>query len=220
MNDGRWQRRLQADDVGRARALLRHVSPESKYKGLVHICEMSRWARSQWGTLSVPHNQSVRSSQFLIAPQWLFAHFPYGDFFPALQRCHAPHWHWKQMGPVERRLCTPEHRIASLMVHMAGLRQEQWGRRSLMRALGVWHAEADAVVPSTWVSARAPLAAAAALRGPTAHRQAWRQAGPLLVIEGGAHSDSDSSSSNSSSRSIRAVAAVAAVAAGGAAARG
>ena len=36
----------------------------------------------------------------------------------------------------------------------AGLRNGQWGRRGVMRALGVWHDGADAVAPSSWLSVR------------------------------------------------------------------
>ena len=38
------------------------------------------------------------------------------------------------MGPLERRLCAPQHTVPVVMMHMAGLRQEQWGRRTLLRA--------------------------------------------------------------------------------------
>jgi len=41
-----------------------------------------------------------------------------------------------------------------VMVHMAGLRNGQWGRRGVMRALGVWHEESDTVAPGEWVSSR------------------------------------------------------------------
>ena len=39
-------------------------------------------------------------------------------------------------------------------VHMAGLRNGQWGRRGVMRALGVWHSDADKVATADWVSVR------------------------------------------------------------------
>ena len=42
------------------------------------------------------------------------------------------------------------------MVHMAGLRNGQWGRRGVMRALGVWHSAADSVATTDWVSSRTP----------------------------------------------------------------
>jgi hypothetical protein len=48
----------------------------------------------------------------------------------------------------------PTFRVPVVMVHMAGLRNGQWGRRGVMRALGVWHADADAVAPSSWLSVR------------------------------------------------------------------
>ena len=87
------------------------------------------------------------------------------------------------MSAPERRLCAPELKVPCVMMHMAGLRQEQWGRRTLLRALGLWHPSADAVVPEAWVSARAAAAAAAAAT-PAARRAAWAAAGPLLVTEG------------------------------------
>ena len=59
------------------------------------------------------------------------------------------------MSAPERRLCAPELKVPCVMMHMAGLRQEQWGRRTLLRALGLWHPSADAVVPEAWASARA-----------------------------------------------------------------
>ena len=86
------------------------------------------------------------------------------------------------MSAPERRLCAPQHKVPCVMMHMAGLRQEQWGRRTLLRALGLWHPSADAVVPEAWVSARAAAAASAAT--PAARRAAWAAAGPLLVTEG------------------------------------
>jgi hypothetical protein len=67
-------------------------------------------------------------------------------------------------------------------MHMAGLRQEAWGRRTLIRALGVWDDAADAVAPEAWVSVRAAAAAGAAT--PRARRRAWKETGRLLVTEG------------------------------------
>ena len=76
----------------------------------------------------------------------------------------------------------PDMRVPALMMHMAGLRQEQWGRRNTARALGFWHADADAVAPNAWVSARSLEAAKATT--PDARRAAWRSAGRILVTEG------------------------------------
>jgi len=48
----------------------------------------------------------------------------------------------------------PTFRVPVVMVHMAGLRNGQWGRRGVMRALGVWHSDADKVAINDWVSVR------------------------------------------------------------------
>ena len=48
----------------------------------------------------------------------------------------------------------PRYRVPVVMVHMAGLRNGPWGRRGVMRALGVWHAAADGVANDSWVSSR------------------------------------------------------------------
>ena len=81
-------------------------------------------------------------------------------------------------------MCAPEHRVPCLLVHMAGLRQEQWGRRALLRSLKIWRPEADAVAPAAWLSPRAFAAAGA--RSPEERRRAWggEAAGRLLVTEG------------------------------------
>ena len=42
------------------------------------------------------------------------------------------------------------------MVHMAGLRNGQWGRRGVMRALGVWNDPSDMHAPNDWVSVKSP----------------------------------------------------------------
>ena len=86
------------------------------------------------------------------------------------------------MSAPERRLCAPEPKVPCVMMHMAGLRQEQWGRRTLLRALGLWHPSADAVVPEAWVSARAAAAGSAAT--PPPRRAAAAAVGPLLATEG------------------------------------
>ena len=95
-------------------------------------------------------------AKLLLAPEWLFSHFPYGAFFPSFRDCHADKWNFGKLSALEQRLCMPTFRVPVVMVHMAGLRQESWGRRTLMRALGVWQDSADAVAPEAWVSARAP----------------------------------------------------------------
>ena len=46
----------------------------------------------------------------------------------------------------------PSFRVPVVMVHMAGLRNGQWGRRGVMRALGVWNDAADTVATTDWVS--------------------------------------------------------------------
>lgn len=48
----------------------------------------------------------------------------------------------------------PAYRVPVVMVHFSGLRNGQWGRRGVMRALGVWHDAADAVATQDWVSPR------------------------------------------------------------------
>ena len=50
--------------------------------------------------------------------------------------------------------CVPRFRVPVIMVHMAGLRNGQWGRRGVMRALGVWNELSDTVAPEAWVSRR------------------------------------------------------------------
>jgi hypothetical protein len=67
------------------------------------------------------------------------------------------------------------------MVHMAGLRQESWGRRSMMRALGVWQDAADALAPESWVSARALDPPARLAANPSARQSAWTATGQLLL---------------------------------------
>lgn len=137
--------------------------------------------------LRVPQNSSAPSSRLLLAPEWLFSHFPWGAFFPSFQQvaphpvvregryrichalqmdsvraaqalhglglysplwfsqCHDDSWKWRKASALEQRLCMPNFRVPVVMVHMAGLRNGQWGRRGVMRALGVWHEEADSV---------------------------------------------------------------------------
>ena len=85
--------------------------------------------------LRVPGNASAAHASLLLAPEWLFSHFPYGAFFPSYVQCHADSWKWPDATALEQRLCMPNFRVPVVMVHMAGLRNGQWGRRGVMRAL-------------------------------------------------------------------------------------
>ena len=133
----------------------------------------------------VPGNTSAATASLYLAPQGLFSHFPYGSFFPAMRHCHGEAWNWDKLSSLERRMCAPEFRVPCLLVHMAGLRTEQWGRRSLLRALSTWMPEADAVAPHAWVSARA-YEASTAPATPDGQRQAWggKAVGRLLLTRG------------------------------------
>lgn len=53
------------------------------------------------GALNVPGNLSARPGRIAIAPSWLFAHFPYGDFFSNLQKCTARGWAWGRATEVD-----------------------------------------------------------------------------------------------------------------------
>ena len=97
----------------------------------------------------------------------------------------------KYVGPstyTQVHLSTPKYTYVhlsmsdSLQVHMAGLRQEQWGRRSLVRALGAWNPAADAVVPEAWVSARS--VDAASVTSPDDRQSVWSSVGRLLATDG------------------------------------
>ena len=101
----------------------RHLVPASLHELSLHMHMRRRQA-------------SAKSSKLLLAPEWLFSHFPYGDFFPSFRECHADHWGYATRTPLEQRLCMPTFRVPVVMVHMAGLRCGQWGRRGVMRALG------------------------------------------------------------------------------------
>lgn len=190
MADHRWQRRLnEGGSVAMARRMLRRRQAESRYEPLVHICDRS-WDAGREGSLHVPLPPANRTARhrhpdgsLLLAPSWLFSHFPYGSFFDSFRSCHAASWGWSALTPTERRLCFPHHRVPAIMVHMAGLRQEAWGRRAMMRALGVWQDGADAVAPHAWVSAR-DVEARAESSGPDSRRQAWSRVGRLLVTRG------------------------------------
>ena len=106
---------------------------------------MGMWGRADVAELRVPGNASAAHARLLLAPDWLFSHFPYGAFFPSYVQCHADSWRWPEASALEQRLCMPRFRVPVVMVHMSGLRNGQWGRRGVMRAFGVWHEEADKV---------------------------------------------------------------------------
>lgn len=184
MEDGVWQHRMQTGGVNLARAVLRSERLPRGAWPAAHLCRRSEWDGARAGLLRVPGNASAPAGSVYLAPQGLFSHFPYGSFFPAARHCRAASWEWEQRSPVERRMCAPHHRVPCHLLHMAGLRQEQWGRRSLLRSLGAWLPEADAVAPHAWVSARAHEAAVAGTAED--RRRAWggSVAGRLLVIEG------------------------------------
>lgn len=154
MRDGRWTQRMQQGDVSPARRGLQNLSPRHEYDSVVHLCKMSIYGACQVVPLSVPGNATARKTKMLLAPEWLFSHFPYGAFFPSFRECHADSWRWEKASALEQRLCMPTFRVPVVMVHMAGLRNGQWGRRGVMRALGVWHEAADTVATAEWVSPR------------------------------------------------------------------
>ncbi|EOD41008.1 hypothetical protein EMIHUDRAFT_439439, partial [Emiliania huxleyi CCMP1516] len=135
-------------------SLLVSLKPDHSLDKVVHLCKMDSWGAVSAAPLRVPGNASAPAASLLLAPEWLFSHFPYGIFFPAYRVCHAASWGWEGLSPLEQRLCMPGFRVPTVMVHMAGLRNGQWGRRGVMRAFGVWHEEADKVAPETWVSPR------------------------------------------------------------------
>ena len=173
MRDGNWHRALNEGGsvaIGRRRLRSRSADRDSANAGLVHLCKKSGWEAAREGVLQVPGNASAPTQMLALAPAWLFSHFPYGSFFDEFRSCHDAWWSWSKASVTERRLCMPEYRVPAIMVHMAGLRQESWGRRTLMRALGVWQDDADAVAPETWVSSREP--------------EEMASVGRLLVTEG------------------------------------
>ena len=182
----RWFRTVEAELTG-AKRYMRRAPPLARPEArrLAQLCRADAATElGSTGTLHVPGNASASAASLLVPPQWMFAHFPYGDFFGSMRRCHDGGWAWGAMSALERRLCAPEHKVPVVMMHMAGLRQEQWGRRTLVRALGVWHPAADAVVPEAWVSARASSPAVRRASTPAARRAAWAaEAGRLLVTE-------------------------------------
>jgi hypothetical protein len=154
MRDGAWTARMLQGDVQPARRQLRNLGPERQYEPIVHLCKPSLWVGVQTAQLAVPRNASAPRSRLLLAPEWLFSHFPYGAFFPSFRECHADSWRYAARTPLEQRLCMPSFRVPVVMVHMAGLRNGQWGRRGVMRALGVWNDAADTVATGDWVSSR------------------------------------------------------------------
>ena len=156
MSNGRWINQVQQGDVSVARRGLQRLRPQKAYEPLVHLCKPSLWVDVNTVPLAVPANASAPKRQLLLAPEWLFSHFPYGDFFPSWRECHAESWGYAARSALEQRLCNPDFRVPVVMVHMAGLRCGQWGRRGVMRALGVWHQSSDSVAANDWVSVRSP----------------------------------------------------------------
>ena len=154
MSDGAWVHATQQGDVGPARRALTSLRPEHKYDPIVHLCKMDLFRQASVAPLRVPGNATAKRAELLLAPEWLFSHFPYGAFFPSFQQCHADRWKWAEASKLEQRLCMPRFRVPVIMVHMAGLRNGQWGRRGVMRALGVWNELSDTVAPEAWVSRR------------------------------------------------------------------
>jgi len=152
MADSGWIARTQQGDVTPARRNLVSLAPRDEFADVVHLCKMALWQRVQVAPLKVPDNRTAAHTELLLAPEWLFSHFPYGAFFPSFKQCHADSWGWPQASALEQRLCMPKFRVPVVMVHMAGLRNGQWGRRGVMRALGVWHEAADQVATDSWVS--------------------------------------------------------------------
>lgn len=152
MSDHTWTGRMQGEDVGRARGKLVTVRPDLRFEKVVHLCKMDLWKPVRSAPLRVPGNATAAPASLLLAPDWLFSHFPYGVFFPSFRKCHADSWRWKELSVLEQRLCSPGFRVPTVMVHFSGLRNGQWGRRNVMRALGFWHADADKVAPEAWVS--------------------------------------------------------------------
>ena len=154
MKDRKWTGRMQGADVGVARGKLVSLKPDQRFDKVVHLCKMDLWKPVNVAPLSVPGNATAAHSSLLLAPEWLFSHFPYGVFFPSFRKCHADSWKWKELSKLEQRLCSPGFRVPTVMVHFSGLRNGQWGRRNVMRALGFWNPDADKVAPETWVSSR------------------------------------------------------------------
>lgn len=180
MADGAWARMLtDGGSVAAGRRRVRHRRTEARHDP--HLCDQRTTDGGNDGDLLVPGNSSARTGTISLAPPWLFAHFPYGHFFDAFRQCHASSWAWAGRSYTEKRLCMPEHRVPTVMVHMAGLRQESWGRRVMMRAFGVWQDGADAVAPEAWVSARAPEAEKAPIDDAAGRRRAWTATGKLLT---------------------------------------
>lgn len=113
------------------------------------------WLQNGCSHISLGEHSSLLSSRRLLSllPQ----HAPHTGVAPPSSlslltdcgsQCHDDSWKWPKASPLEQRLCMPNFRVPVVMVHMAGLRNGQWGRRGVMRALGVWHEEADSVSPA------------------------------------------------------------------------
>ena len=101
MGNGRWQDRMLQGDVRPARSHLTPLRPDRKYEPVVHLCKPGLWVGVQTAELAVPHNATARRAQLLLAPEWLFSHFPYGAFFPSFRQCHADEWQWPKASTLQ-----------------------------------------------------------------------------------------------------------------------
>ncbi len=86
MADGAWLHRTQQADVDAARSKLTTLSPAQQFDKVVHLCKMRLWGPVKVANLRVPANGSAGVAPLLLAPEWLFSHFPYGAFFPSFKQ--------------------------------------------------------------------------------------------------------------------------------------
>ncbi|EOD31303.1 hypothetical protein EMIHUDRAFT_442280, partial [Emiliania huxleyi CCMP1516] len=75
------------------------LKPDHSLDKVVHLCKMDSWGAVSAAPLRVPGNASAPAASLLLAPEWLFSHFPYGIFFPAYRVCHAASWGWEKVAP-------------------------------------------------------------------------------------------------------------------------
>ena len=73
-----WGDRMLQGDVRPARSRLRTLRPDRVFEPLVHLCKPDLWVGVSTAKLAVPNNSSAPRRQLLLAPEWLFSHFPYG----------------------------------------------------------------------------------------------------------------------------------------------
>ena len=73
-----WGDRMLQGDVRPARSGLRTLRPDRVFEPLVHLCKPDLWVGVSTAKLAVPNNSSAPRRQLLLAPEWLFSHFPYG----------------------------------------------------------------------------------------------------------------------------------------------